>query len=152
MNKQGPLLLGFNRQRWERRKAELRARLAKEHAAPAFTVKSRGQIEAENLSYWISGGMRFLRRKYADEAEAAPRKGETKTPLNSPIGGLPTVTIPKCDTSEGKDSQTLKCDTPQGEVRVCRICGQSFMSTRSDAALCSGRCRKRASRERISVN
>lgn len=30
-------------------------------------------------------------------------------------------------------------------LRTCRVCGKSFTARRHDAALCSGRCRKRAS-------
>ncbi|HMO25457.1 MAG TPA: hypothetical protein PKB10_04245 [Tepidisphaeraceae bacterium] len=31
-------------------------------------------------------------------------------------------------------------------LRTCRVCGKSFTARRHDAALCSGRCRKRATR------
>jgi hypothetical protein len=40
-NNQQPKLLGFDRQRWERRKQELRARLAKEISEASRTHKLR---------------------------------------------------------------------------------------------------------------
>jgi hypothetical protein len=125
-----PLLLGFDRERWERRKAELRARLVRELSGSAVTVRSREQVEAENISYWTSRGMSHLRQKFANEAEAArvewvrrdpdgpngrdpkykeireaelKRRREEKKP-NSPIEASRPVTVSKCDTPEGKDS------------------------------------------------
>jgi hypothetical protein len=80
-------LLGYNRERWERRKAEFRARLAKEHAAPKETVKTRQQIEAENVSYWTDGGRSYLRRKYALEAEQARERVVSIWPVKLPEPG-----------------------------------------------------------------
>jgi hypothetical protein len=82
----------------EARKRELRARLAKERLAPAWTVKSREQIEAENLSYWTCGGMSFLRRKYVEEAEKARQKRETKAARSREIVTVKTLINPKTET------------------------------------------------------
>jgi hypothetical protein len=138
-------LLGFDRPRWERRKAELRIRLAKQLASSPHTLKNREQIESENLVYWTSGGMNYLRRKFMIEAEQA-RGRWAKLDPQGPNGVARRRIIPKCDTSEGEDSGTLKCDIKEGQIRVCGICGNSFRSTRSDASLCSVRCRKKANR------
>jgi hypothetical protein len=96
------LLLGFDWTRWERRKAELRARLVKEHAASSCTVKSRQQIEAENASYWTSGGMSYLRLKYADEAEFA-RQRRKKIPEGKDTRGA--------DQTQSLGHLELKTDT-----------------------------------------
>jgi len=104
-----PLLLGFDRQRWERRKAELRIRLKKELSIQDQTARSRQQIEAENLSYWTSGSMSFLRREYADEAERARARWHTAS-VRRPSENSHTSTASKCDMSEGKDSGAAKCD------------------------------------------
>jgi hypothetical protein len=140
-------LLGYNRERWERRKAEFRARLAKEHAAPKEAVKTRQQIEAENVSYWTCGGMSFWRRKYAEEAEEARERWAQLDP-NGPNGATRSRRAAKCNTSEGKDSGPLKCNTVTGQERTCRNCGKSFQATRSDASFCSAICRVKASRVR----
>jgi hypothetical protein len=77
-------LIGFDR--WERRKAQLRAELGKAHATPIRTVKTRGQLEAENVSYWACGGMSFLRRQFAHEAQAARQLWGSPAVVNSVVG------------------------------------------------------------------
>ena len=169
-SKTAPLLLGFG---WERRKAELRARLAREFARPIQTVKSRMQIEAEDLHYWVWDYPGSLREKYAKEAEAARGKWAKLDPdgpngrdlkyrqsrANSSINAPHPVTEAKCDISEGHDSGLpsglpmcdIVNDLNKSEVRVCKVCGQSFLAARADASLCSARCRKRASRDRTFI-
>jgi len=95
----------------ERRKTELRARLKKELAGPTQTVKDRVRIESKNLSYWTSGGMSFLRRKFMIEAEEA-RERWAKLDPQGPNGARARRTVAKCDTPEGKDNGTTKCDIP----------------------------------------
>jgi hypothetical protein len=60
---------------------------------------------------------------------------------------------PMCDMSECKDTGddvTLSANSPEASNGVqthrCKVCGKEFSSTRSDASLCSAKCRKRASR------
>jgi hypothetical protein len=98
------LLLGFDRQRRERRKAELRARLAKEFAMRTQTVQSREQIEAENLIYWTCGGISYLRRKYMIKAEQS-REQWAKLDPQGPHGV-------RHKRSEAKDSGGPKCEVP----------------------------------------
>jgi hypothetical protein len=145
--KANPLLLGFDRQRWEHRKAELRTRLAKRLAVRTETVKSGEQFEAEHCRYSTCGGTSYLRRKFMLEAEAARRRSE-QTPVKRPNNASPLAAEPKCDMSEGKDSTPLKCNTTNSQERTCRVCGKSFQASRSDASLCSARCRMKASRAR----
>jgi hypothetical protein len=149
-------LLGFDRERWKRRRAELRARLAEGLTVVPRTVKSQEQLEAENVSYWTPdksdrpNGVSDLRWKFTLEAEEARRRWH-RVPARRPVEGLGpaeelSVTCPRVKTAE-----SLKCDIDHGEIRVCAICGQSFHAVRSDASLCSGACRKRASRNQRSV-
>src|SRR5262245_39485546 len=104
-------LLGFDRERWERRKAEWRTRRTKDLAVSPRTVKSWNQIEAENLDYW-TGDQSPLRAKFAEEAEKAHQRwnkvaaslkrleASTRRPLEGPHSRI----SPKCDMSEGHDS------------------------------------------------
>src|SRR5215831_17792119 len=113
--------------------------------APTQTVKSREQIEAENVTYWTDGGMSYLRQKYMVEAEQA-RERWAKLDPQGPNGVARRRTIPKCDRPEGNVSQLTKCDTGNGSggrTRRCRVCGKEFRAIRPDARLCSATCRKR---------
>jgi endogenous inhibitor of DNA gyrase (YacG/DUF329 family) len=40
----------------------------------------------------------------------------------------------------------------RGASRLCAKCGKSFAPTRNDAKFCSGRCKQRAYRERVTTN
>ena len=65
------LFLGFDRVRWERRKAELRTRWEAERRAPTQTVTTGAAVERTDAQYWRDKQFSALRKKYMQEAEEA---------------------------------------------------------------------------------
>jgi hypothetical protein len=157
-----PLLLGFDQKRWAARKAKLRNCLAKESTAAPRTVKNSETIESENVSYWMPdhqgrpSGMSDLRWRFSLEAKQARKRwaehnqrfkhltDAANSPVNAPDSGRePSVTC-----SPGESGRDIICNIGAATSRRCRICGEPFKSTRSDASFCGAKCRVRASRAR----